>query len=77
MANPGRNRAEAAIPPIVMTILRQLSTLALTFIGLTLITFVIGRVMPADPVLAMVGDRASAEVYETVYHELGLDKPLI
>jgi peptide/nickel transport system permease protein len=54
-----------------------LFTLSLTFIGLTAITFIIGRVMPADPVLAIVGDRASQEVYDAVYLKLGLDKPLI
>ncbi|MDH5353812.1 MAG: ABC transporter permease [Gammaproteobacteria bacterium] len=48
----------------------------MTFIGLTAITFVIGRLMPADPVLAIVGDRASQEVYEQVYLQLGLDKPI-
>ncbi len=54
-----------------------LFTLSLTFIGLTAITFIIGRVMPADPVLAIVGDRAPNEVYEAMRLELGLDKPLI
>ncbi|MCK5273363.1 MAG: ABC transporter permease, partial [Alphaproteobacteria bacterium] len=33
--------------------------------------------MPADPVLAIVGDRASNEVYEAMRLQLGLDKPLI
>ncbi|HSS63174.1 MAG TPA: ABC transporter permease, partial [Gammaproteobacteria bacterium] len=51
-------------------------TLALTFIGLTAVTFVIGRVMPADPVLAIVGDRAPQDVYDQVYRQLGLDKPI-
>ena len=54
-----------------------LFTLSLTFVGLTAVTFIIGRVMPADPVLAIVGDRASQEVYQAVYMKLGLDKPLI
>jgi peptide/nickel transport system permease protein len=44
--------------------------------GLTAITFVISRVMPVDPVLAIVGDRASNEVYQQVYLQLGLDKPI-
>ena len=51
-------------------------TLAMTFIGLTAITFVIGRIMPADPVLAIVGDRAPQDVYDAVYLELGLDRPI-
>ncbi len=54
-----------------------LFTLTFTFIGLTIITFIIGRVMPADPVLAIVGDRAPMEVYEAMRLELGLDKPLL
>jgi peptide/nickel transport system permease protein len=49
---------------------------ALTFLGLLLVTFLIGRVVPIDPVLAAVGDRAPAEVYERVKRELGLDLPL-
>ena len=34
--------------------------LAATLAGLLLVTFVIGRVMPIDPVVAAVGDKASA-----------------
>jgi peptide/nickel transport system permease protein len=55
---------------------RLLVTLALTFLGLTIVTFCIGRVMPIDPVLAIVGDRAPASVYERVREEIGLDLPL-
>ncbi|MBL8704745.1 MAG: ABC transporter permease [Rhodospirillales bacterium] len=55
---------------------RVVFTVALTFLGLLLVTFLIGRVVPIDPVLAAVGDRAPAEVYERVRLELGLDKPL-
>src|SRR5882757_8976139 len=47
-----------------------------TFFGLLLITFLIGRVVPIDPVLAVVGDRAPRDVYEKARLELGLDKPL-
>jgi peptide/nickel transport system permease protein len=54
-----------------------LFTVALTFIGLTAVTFVIGRVMPNDPVVAIVGDRAPKAVYEAMRLELGLDKPII
>ncbi len=49
---------------------------AATLLGLLLVTFFIGRVVPIDPVLAAVGDRAPAEVYERVRLELGLDLPL-
>jgi len=65
-----------ALPSNLLKIVGVLASLALTFIGLTAITFVIGRVMPADPVLAIVGDRASQEVYDQVFLQLGLDKPI-
>ena len=42
---------------------RLLASLAATLLGLLLITFLIGRVMPIDPVLAVVGERATNEVY--------------
>ena len=53
-----------------------LLTLIITFLGLLAITFVIGRVVPIDPVVAIVGDRASAETYEATRLDLGLDDPL-
>ncbi len=54
-----------------------LLTLAITLFGLVVVTFVIGRVVPIDPVLAVVGDRASGAVYERTRIEMGLDKPLV
>lgn len=63
----------ARMAPIV----RLLITLALTFLGLLAITFTIGRVVPIDPVLAVVGDRASIETYNAVRAEMGLDDPLV
>lgn len=53
------------------------ATVAMTFLGLLAITFVIGRVVPIDPVLAVVGDRAPQDVYDAVRAEMGLDNPLI
>ena len=50
--------------------------MALTFLGLLAVTFFIGRVVPIDPVLAVVGDQAPRDVYEQVRRELGLDQPL-
>lgn len=56
---------------------RLLGSVSLTFLGLTCVTFVIGRVIPIDPVLVIVGDKASAATYERVRLQLGLDKPLL
>ena len=49
---------------------------ALTLLGLLAVTFFIGRVVPIDPVLAVVGDQAPRDVYEAVKRELGFDQPL-
>ncbi|WP_281824664.1 ABC transporter permease [Jannaschia rubra] len=57
-------------------VLRFAGQIAFTFFGLLLATFLIGRVVPVDPVLAVVGDRASQSTYDAAYIALGLDKPL-
>ncbi|WPZ32392.1 ABC transporter permease [Thalassobaculum sp. OXR-137] len=56
---------------------RVVVSLAVTLLGLLLITFLIGRVMPIDPVLAVVGERATNEVYEATRTAMGLDQPII
>lgn len=56
--------------------LRILLVIAVTFLGLLLVTFLIGRVVPIDPVLAVVGDKATAETYVRARMELGLHLPL-
>ena len=53
-----------------------LLSVAITLLGLAALTFFIGRVIPIDPVLAIVGEKAPQDVYQRVYLELGLDKPL-
>lgn len=51
-------------------------TTLVTLLGLLVVTFSLGRVLPADPVLKIVGDRASQAQYDKVYKELRLDRPL-
>ncbi|NDH64714.1 MAG: ABC transporter permease, partial [Alphaproteobacteria bacterium] len=40
------------------------------------LTFFMGRLLPIDPVIAIVGEQADASTYDMVYKQLGLDKPL-
>ena len=49
---------------------------AITLFGLLFITFLIGRIVPIDPVLAVVGDKASPEVYAMARLTMGLDLPV-
>jgi len=83
-AEPAESAAEARGDQLADRVLGSLAALfrftlvtAGTFLGLLAITFFIGRVVPIDPVLAVVGDRASNEVYETARQAMGLDQPLI
>ncbi|MGL4445984.1 MAG: ABC transporter permease [Alsobacter sp.] len=55
---------------------RFLIVIVLTYLGLLAVTFFIGRVIPIDPVLAVVGDRAPEHVIARVREEMGLNKPL-
>ncbi|WOC16105.1 ABC transporter permease [Pseudochrobactrum sp. MP213Fo] len=57
-------------------LLSWLVTIAVTLLGLLALTFFIGRVVPIDPVLSVVGQKASEEVYQRVFLEMGLDQPL-
>lgn len=53
-----------------------LSSVLITLFGLVVVTFMIGRVMPVDPVIAAVGDNASEAVIQRVRIEMGLDQSL-
>ncbi len=52
------------------------SSVPITLFGLVLVTFLIGRVMPIDPIIAIVGDHAMPDVAQAARDHLGLDKPL-
>lgn len=66
----------SALPAFLWKAAKIAASVALTLLGLLLVTFLIGRVVPVDPVLSVVGDRASKSTYDRVFLELGLDKPL-
>ena len=51
-------------------------TLAVTFVGLSAVTFFISRLTRIDPVLAVVGDKATKGAYDAAYKALGLDQSL-
>ena len=56
---------------------KRLLQVVITLFGLLLLTFTIGRVMPIDPVLAIVGPDADQSTYQQVYHQLGFDQSLM
>jgi peptide/nickel transport system permease protein len=58
-------------------LLRGAAGITVSLLGLLVLTFLIGRVMPLDPVLAIVGPDADRSTYEQVHRQLGLDQPLV
>lgn len=73
----GSGISSASVNQWAMAGLRFLISLILTLLGLILITFLIARVVPIDPVLVMVGDRATPEAYQAAREALGVDKPFL
>jgi peptide/nickel transport system permease protein len=55
---------------------QQAASIAVTLLGLLALTFFMGRMLPVDPVISIVGEQATKEAYDMVYRQLGLDKPL-
>ena len=57
-------------------LLRRTFTILLVWLGVTILTFLIANVLPADPVAMRLGPKASAETIDYWRHEYGLDQPL-
>ena len=45
-------------------------------VGITLVTYVLLYLVPADPVRQIAGRSATAETVESIRHQLGLDRPI-
>jgi len=57
--------------------IRRLLWACVLFVAVTLVTFVIFFVIPADPARQVCGQRATATCIERARHFLGLDQPMI
>ncbi|HWL81167.1 MAG TPA: ABC transporter permease [Roseomonas sp.] len=68
--------AAPALPAWAGTALRLIVSIAVTLFGLMALTFLIGRLLPLDPVAAILGDNATQEAYEAMRAQLGLDQPI-
>lgn len=62
---------------MIRFILTRIGLLIPTFIGVTLLTFALIRLVPGDPIEILVGERAISPERHALYRaQLGLDKPL-
>lgn len=55
---------------------RRLFSVVFVLIGLSIITFTLSHIVPADPARLIAGPRASKSTVDMIRHEYGLDRPL-
>ena len=55
---------------------RRLGGSVLVLLGLSVVTFVLARVIPSNPAALYIGPRARPDDIDRVTHQLGLDQPL-
>lgn len=61
---------------MLLTFGRRLLGAVPVLFALLLVVFILQKVAPVDPVVALVGEKAPPEVYEAARQELGLDEPV-
>ncbi len=61
---------------MVLYLLKRVILFIPTLLGITLITFILMRSLPGDPVAGMAGERANPETIERIRAELGQNRPL-
>ncbi|HLN13637.1 MAG TPA: ABC transporter permease, partial [bacterium] len=57
-------------------ILRRAAALLPILLGVSIISFLMIHLLPADPAVAYLGEHATPEAIVRVRHEFGLDRPL-
>ena len=57
-------------------LIRRLISLIPTLIGVTIVIFLLLRLIPGDPAVAMLGEHAAQENVERIREQLGLNRPL-
>lgn len=62
--------------PLTRYIIRRLLSLIPTLLGVTIVVFLLLRLIPGDPAVAMLGEHAAKENVERIREQLGLNRPL-
>src|SRR5580700_8131521 len=57
--------------------LRRGLTAIPSLLGLLIVTFLLIRVVPADPAAALAGDNATPQQIEAIRHQYGFDRPIL
>src|SRR5207247_7626228 len=73
LRTPNHRGARSAV---IRLLTRRLISLVFVLFGMTVITFTLSHVVPADPAAAAAGLNASALEVNTIRQRMGLDRPL-
>lgn len=57
-------------------ILRRILSAVPSLFGLMIITFLLIRIVPADPAAALAGDNTTPQQIAEIRHQYGLDRPI-
>jgi dipeptide transport system permease protein len=75
---PASGAACRPAPPKLRFAATRLTLIIPTFIGVTLLAFLLIRLVPGDPIETLAGERGiSQERHEKLRHEYGLDQPVL
>jgi len=61
---------------VIFYVIRRLLAAIPTLLAVLTLVFVIVRIVPGDPAVAILGDRATPDAVAAMQHRLGLDKPV-
>jgi len=56
---------------------RRAGQIAVTVLLVALLTFVLMHLLPGDPAIVLLGDRATDESIARMHHEMGFDQPMV
>jgi peptide/nickel transport system permease protein len=62
---------------VLAYVLRRIALLVPVLLGLSMMVFAIGRLLPGDPVMLAAGPNATAQEIAALSAEFGLDQPLV
>ena len=63
--------------PALAFLARRLAPAVLVVLGVSLLIFILARIMPGDPARLALGPAATAEQVTELRQQIGLDRPLI
>jgi peptide/nickel transport system permease protein len=62
---------------VLLHVGQRVGNVAITVLLVALLTFTLLHMLPGDPALVLLGDRATEETIGQLHHQMGLDQPIV